>query len=829
MKKRRILALVLAAMMLLTLLAGCKKSDDTQDNTDPKGGDPKNGGANGTDATELVDDRPEYIWHATFKNMDMQLEYVDTCTRSGDKFYLSGSYITGKETYTDPETNESYDYDTYENGIFVMNTDGTDMHKLEGLGGLTASGGDEVDGGSNIQRIAASADGTLWILEYVYQYNFDLPENFDETTMEKWDYFTGSEEVYNLHKLDKDGQELLAVEAKSLVETDENDPSGDYFWVNDMKVDKAGNVYLFMESKCLVLNENCEKVAQISADPDNGVYFYNTLDLPDGRFGVMSYDPETGDPVVMPLDVEKQALGDPITMPQNAYQIYPGSGDYDFYYMNGTSLMGYKSGTDESEEIFNFVNIDVDSSNMTVFSPLEDGTFVGLSTTYNYSRTAQRSTNTTEYFKIELVPSSTVPLKRTLTLACMWMDYNIRRQLISFNKSSDKYHIDVVDYSQYNTEEDYTAGQTKLITEVLSGKVPDLMTTDNMPIARFAAKGLLEDLWPYIDSDTALGGRSGVVEPFFNAMSEDGKLYQLSPGFTIQTVAGPTMLVGDRITWTINDLLDAYSQMPEGADIFSANYTKDSALQTVCYMMMDDFVDWETGECHFDSDDFVGILKFADLFPAEFDWDNYNWDEDYESDAQRFRSGKQMLSQLYMYDFSDWQYQEAMMGTPISFIGYPVASGIGSAFAPQGGLAMSSTCADKEGAWEFLSGFLSEDYQDQYVYNFPSNKAVFDRRLEEASTPQYYTDPETGEQKEQSRGGYWIDDGTTVEVYALTQEQVDKVMTLINATERLYSYDETIYNVISDECGAFFAGQKSAEETAKLVQSRLNIYVNEKR
>ena len=53
------------------------------------------------------------------------------------------------------------------------------------------------------------------------------------------------------------------------------------------------------------------------------------------------------------------------------------------------------------------------------------------------------------------------------------------------------------------------------------------------------------------------------------------------------------------------------------------------------------------------------------------------------------------------------------------------------------------------------------------------------------------------------------------------------IMDLINSAERTASYDESIMEIIRDEAAAFFAGQKSAKETAAVIQSRVNIYVNE--
>ena len=41
--------------------------------------------------------------------------------------------------------------------------------------------------------------------------------------------------------------------------------------------------------------------------------------------------------------------------------------------------------------------------------------------------------------------------------------------------------------------------------------------------------------------------------------------------------------------------------------------------------------------------------------------------------------------------------------------------------------------------------------------------------------------------------------------------------------------DETIMGIVSEQAQAFFNGQKSAEEVARLIQSKVNIYVNEQR
>ena len=71
----------------------------------------------------------------------------------------------------------------------------------------------------------------------------------------------------------------------------------------------------------------------------------------------------------------------------------------------------------------------------------------------------------------------------------------------------------VKDYSEYNTASDSNAGLQKLNTEIVAGMVPDILCTDGIPLKQYAAKGVLEDLWPFIDNDPELGRDKLMVKP----------------------------------------------------------------------------------------------------------------------------------------------------------------------------------------------------------------------------------------------------------------------------------------------------------------------------
>ena len=61
----------------------------------------------------------------------------------------------------------------------------------------------------------------------------------------------------------------------------------------------------------------------------------------------------------------------------------------------------------------------------------------------------------------------------------------------------------------------------------------------------------------------------------------------------------------------------------------------------------------------------------------------------------------------------------------------------------------------------------------------------------------------------------------------VTQEQVDDFKTLIDGATPGGAYDTDIQEIIQDEAGAYFAGDKTADEVAKLIQNRVSIYLGE--
>ncbi len=765
------------------------------------------------------------VYVPEFLDFNLDVEYISGGCATGDAVYLMGSKSQAREE-TDPATGEILYYYDEIYSLYRIPLDGSDPVKLEAYQPTALPEGAE--GNVGVESITAADDGTIWLTEHVGVYTFDLPENFDSEADDKWNYHTYEESIIR-RQLDASGNEIGRVDISDLA----GKLGVEYVYAN--LFDRAGNLYAVTETEIIMLDPQLNKIFSVACEDMMGS---PTL-LSNGRLGLLNYiydeEKETGAWTMKTVDPEAQDWGEEYTLPENAYNAYPGGGEYLFYYQNGDSIYGYKAGAAEGEKIFSWIDSDINRSNMEFFSFLPDGRVVVV------TREWQSDNSKVELAIMTATDRSQLPEKTTLTYAAMYLGYDVRSQIIEFNKTSDKYRIEVRDYSEFATAEDSSAGLTRLNTEIVAGNVPDMLETSSIPLRQYAAKGLLEDLWPFIEGDTDIGGRAGVMEHVLNAAEQDGKLYEIFTNFAIRTVAGPKNIVGDRMSWTLADLQEALAKMPEGCAIFGQTDTKTDMLSNVMAQNADSFVDWSTGQCRFDSEDFKALLAFCNSFPAEYDWENSQ--DEWEDPYTRIISGKQMLTSVYFsqlrWDFLENDGLFKSQGGA-AFIGYPREDGgVGSGFTTNGGVAMSAACKDKEGAWSFMRTRLLSQSTDEesarYWSNFPVNKADFDKMVEEAMTVQYEQD-ENGQplldengQPIEIKETWWISDDLQLEQGAVTQEQYDRFMALYNAVDSVYYFDEAIYDIVADMAGAYFAGDRSLDDTAAQIQSRVTLYVNENR
>lgn len=744
---------------------------------------------------------------------------------------INAGCADSQNLYLAVNINETVSADSDENGdgvglacrLYRIPLEGGEAIKLEQYQPTPLPEGTE--GNVSIQELSTGADGTLWVTENIYSYTFQLPEGFNEETDDKWQYQSEVQETVIRRQLDAAGKELNCVDISGLAQKLNVDA------VYSTAFDREGNVYAVTEKKIFALSPQLKVLFTVEDEDMTG----SLTPLGDGTMGMAcsTYNDatQTSDNVLKTIDPKKKGLGTEYPMPLNAYSILPGNGGYLFYYQNGDTVYGRRAGAQEGEKLFSWVDADISQDEIALFFPLEDGRVAAVSRKWEDNGAKH------ELVMMAPVPRDSLPEKTTLTYATVGLSWDMRKKIIDFNKSNDKYRIEIRDYSQLNTGDDNAAGLTRLNLDMMAGNGPDILDTGSLPIRQYGAKGLMEDLWPYIEKDGDIG-RDRLMEKVFRAAEQDGKLYQIFESFGIQTVAGAKEVVGDRMSWTLGDLKEAREKMPEGCAIFGMYDTREGMLETVLYQSMDSFVDWTNGECSFDSDGFKALLEFCAGFPANEELQQNQEEEVYESDVSRILNKKQMLARVTLTDLG-WTYQEykAAFGGEISFVGYPREDGsTGSTFFHSAGLAMSSKCRDKDGAWAFMRKLLLPrlDEEDSYCDMMPTNRTDFDFLVRKSMEPQYQEDEEgnrildgNGNPIPLPLGSSWISDSVELELPRPVQEDYDRFMDLYNATDSVSYQDENITKIVTEEAAAYFYGDRSLEDIARQIQSRVSIYVSE--
>lgn len=616
------------------------------------------------------------------------------------------------------------------------------------------------------------------------------------------------EEHRNLVKKNLDGTDVWSVSL------DEYAEEGQSVYINSLLCDKDGQILVFLDTgKVLVFAKDSSKVKEVEISEES---MGSAMMSGTGKV-LLTFWGEQGQ-YIKELNMETGQLSEQYKVPGNSYNYsYHGGYGYDLYLSGSGSLYGYNLGDTEVKELMNYVDSDLDSDSLYNIH--------GISDTQFYAQFYSYTDGSSKYGIFTKIDPKDVKDKQVLTLACNYVDYSVRQQVVNFNKKSDTYRIQIKDYSMYNTEEDYTLAQTRLNTDIVSGNVPDILQLNSsLPVESYIAKGLFEDLYPYIDSDEEIS-RDDLLMNVMDVFSTEGKLYKLVPTFSVMTVAGKTADVGKEPGWTLDDLNALLASKPEGTEVFFDSI-RSSVLTNWMQMSSEQFINWETGECSFDSDGFVKLLEFVKQFPESWDDEKFQ-DENYWNGYDSiYRDGRALLSVCYLSDFASYnRMEEGSFGEEITMIGFPAENKKGSAFDYNTSFAMSSKSANKEGAWEFLRYFLSYDYQKD-MGGFPTNAKCYEELKEKAKQKPYYLDENN--KKVEYDDTYYVN-GIEIIIPPMTDEKIQKVEDFIFSIDQTVVYDENLINIITEEAEGFFSGQKSAKEVAGIIQSRVKIYVNENR
>lgn len=186
------------------------------------------------------------------------------------------------------------------------------------------------------------------------------------------------------------------------------------------------------------------------------------------------------------------------------------------------------------------------------------------------------------------------------------------------------------------------------------------------------------------------------------------------------------------------------------------------------------------------------------------------------------------LSFLRMGYFGDLQVYASALYGDFKTSGFS-RSNDGAAMIPQYIFGISSASQNVEGAWAFLR-FIYEYEQIHTLtgIHFPMSKAAFNKHAEAFVAWQ-----EDALRNGGGEHGFSGSDGIITIVPPIPVEQVPEITLsteeLMRGVSSLYMVDTSILNIVYEELPYYFYGSRSAEDTAHIIQDRVQTYLWELR
>ena len=191
------------------------------------------------------------------------------------------------------------------------------------------------------------------------------------------------------------------------------------------------------------------------------------------------------------------------------------------------------------------------------------------------------------------------------------------REILEIGYLYESDRRDFIDYvSRFNDLQDeyelrfhHYAGLTDLQLALVQGKGPDILCVASLTVEDLAAKGILEDLSPYLDGSEALSGRE-LLPSIRQGMTQNGGVRFIFPTFVLNVMV---LAEGDAqgSSITTKDFLKLAGK-DGNSYLYGTRFGSIDCGDLLHYLLQTDmwqYVDWQSGTCSFDDGRFAELLE----------------------------------------------------------------------------------------------------------------------------------------------------------------------------------------------------------------------------
>ena len=480
------------------------------------------------------------------------------------------------------------------------------------------------------------------------------------------------------------------------------------------------------------------------------------------------------------------------------------------------------------EQILNWVDADVDSAHLEDMTVLSDGRLLLL--LYDRNANWQKELEPEEGQPPELVYLEKVESGDTdreiVTVGVMYLTDNMRQATIRYNQLHPEYRVSIKEYMGLNGYSTYEEATAALDRDMVAGRSMDIIAVRYPDLDKYASKGLLEDLFPYLENSARLE-REDVLKPVADTYTLDGKLVALPTWFRLEVISGRQSAVGDRESWNLSDMIGFFDRYQD--EQMLQDISPEDMLEICLKFYLPCFIEEESGTCAFEQDAFYRILEFAGRFTGKSS--PYGWGNIYQREECLLKHNWCVLPD-YISEMPQWFEGEA-----VGYVGYPTPDGqpgILLETSEGNAYAILSDSVHREQSWDYLEYLILEEAERGDYFSVLADK--LERNLTAAMQEPYERDPE-GKIVTDRAGiparrilitSSFLGSDLVIEHYVPLPEEVEQLKGLIYRAGHVPGYQEPVMAIIREESAAYFAGDKDVRETARIIDSRVQVYLDEK-
>lgn len=422
--------------------------------------------------------------------------------------------------------------------------------------------------------------------------------------------------------------------------------------------------------------------------------------------------------------------------------------------------------------------------------------------------------------EIQPVTESTVQEKTDLSIAFltnqMYSDFSIEEQAEKFRKSHGNYNLDV---NVYMNDGDYYAESAfnRLSLDILSGNVPDVIVAPPEKAHILQKNGYFTDIAPLMENYDGIK-QSDLLGNVLESVSENGEIPLIYSSFMLETAAAKTSIAGNVTDWSFEEMKTAFAELPQDDNHdFLYNMLDDGTFRRyVTLKMFSGCID--NNSCGF-SEVVPYIMDFiSDAKTVGARYKTLNLPDNFENMLYDNRAVVNFfqingINSSYTFNtcipFHDEEF---------TFVGMPSMNKSGAYTTVAYMYGITEKSGNKEGAWEFVSSLFDTGSLTQKSLEcrgIPTTKKAVENLCGMGS---YISNS--------IRAPYSYPNSD--EKHEISDDKVNQLAEYISTVTLEPYADLQIESIIKEECGAVYAGERTPEECADILSSRVGIYLSEK-